>query len=205
MSVDAEDFAGLLCARICHDLVSPVGAIGNGLELLSAEAAGDPGDLALLTDSAGAANAALTFLRLAFGAVGAGAPPMAAADLEAVARRHLGRQRHRIEFAVAAPEAPRAVAKLVCLGLMAGATGTPFGGTLRVQALSAAPLLIEIAAMDGRAGMEPDTVALVTNPASVATTPRETHLALLPREAARQGCRVSVMPQEGAVVIRIAP
>jgi histidine phosphotransferase ChpT len=204
MSAEAEDFAGLLCARICHDLVSPVGAIGNGLELLSAEATGDPGDLALLADSAGAATAALAFLRLAFGAVGRGAPPMATRDLETVARNHLGRQRHRIEVAVDAPETPRQLAKLACLCLMAGATGTPFGGVLRVQALAASPLAVEVAALDARAAMDPAAVALATDPAATPTTPRETHLALLAREAARQGCRVAVTPGEGAVLIRVA-
>jgi histidine phosphotransferase ChpT len=203
MSLDPEDFAGLLCARICHDLVSPVGAIGNGLELLSAEAVGDPGDFELLSDSASAASAALGFLRLAFGAVGRGAPAMAVSDLETVARNHLGRGRHRIEFAVDAQETPRAVAKLVCLGLMTAATGAPFGGVLRVEALAEDPLQIGIAALDGRARLDPEAAALAMDPLASPTTPRETHLALLPREAARQGGCVSVATEEGAVRIRI--
>ena len=35
MQDDPFDFAGMLCARLCHDLVGPVGALGNGLELLA--------------------------------------------------------------------------------------------------------------------------------------------------------------------------
>jgi histidine phosphotransferase ChpT len=72
MKIDPIDFAGLMCSRLCHDLLSPVGALGNGIELLGDEQ--DPEMraqcLTLLETSAQATAGKLKFFRLAFGAAG---------------------------------------------------------------------------------------------------------------------------------------
>ncbi|GAO38307.1 hypothetical protein SCH01S_12_00010 [Sphingomonas changbaiensis NBRC 104936] len=72
MTTAAIDFASLLCSRLCHDLLSPVGALNNGLELLADEH--DPDMRArcldLLNESARASANKLKFFRLAFGAAG---------------------------------------------------------------------------------------------------------------------------------------
>jgi len=72
MTMKPTDFASLLCSRLCHDLLSPVGALNNGLELLADEH--DPEMrakcLELLNDSATASANKLKFFRLAFGAAG---------------------------------------------------------------------------------------------------------------------------------------
>ena len=66
------EFASLLCSRLCHDLLSPVGALNNGIELLADEH--DPEMRArcldLLAESARASANKLKFFRLAFGAAG---------------------------------------------------------------------------------------------------------------------------------------
>ena len=68
----SHEFASLLCSRLCHDLLSPVGALNNGIELLADEH--DPEMrarcLELLSDSARASANKLKFFRLAFGAAG---------------------------------------------------------------------------------------------------------------------------------------
>lgn len=61
-----DDLPSLIGSRICHDLTSPLGAIGNGLELLMLEGAASP-ELRLLVDSVTAAHARIRFLRVAFG------------------------------------------------------------------------------------------------------------------------------------------
>ena len=70
--MNAIDLASLLCSRLCHDLMSPVGALNNGIELLADE--NDPEMrekcLELLSDSARATANKLKFFRLAFGAGG---------------------------------------------------------------------------------------------------------------------------------------
>lgn len=72
MNITPVDFASLLCSRLCHDLLSPVGALNNGLELLADES--DPAMrercMELLTASATASANKLKFFRLAFGAAG---------------------------------------------------------------------------------------------------------------------------------------
>ena len=72
MTMNPTDFASLLCSRLCHDLLSPVGALNNGLELLADEH--DPEMRArcmeLLSESATASANKLKFFRLAFGAAG---------------------------------------------------------------------------------------------------------------------------------------
>ena len=70
--MNSVEFASLLCSRLCHDLLSPVGALNNGIELLADEQ--DPEMrarcLSLLSDSARASANKLKFFRLAFGAAG---------------------------------------------------------------------------------------------------------------------------------------
>ncbi len=72
MTVSPVDFASLLCSRLCHDLLSPVGALNNGLELLADET--DPAMrercMDLLAESARTSANKLKFFRLAFGAAG---------------------------------------------------------------------------------------------------------------------------------------
>ncbi|HXS49628.1 MAG TPA: histidine phosphotransferase family protein [Sphingomicrobium sp.] len=72
MAVNSLDLASLLCSRLCHDLMSPVGALNNGIELLADETDPDMRDkcLELLGDSARATANKLKFFRLAFGAGG---------------------------------------------------------------------------------------------------------------------------------------
>ena len=72
MTINTLDFASLLCSRLCHDLLSPVGALNNGIELLAEE--NDPEMrarcLELLAESARVSASKLKFFRLAFGAAG---------------------------------------------------------------------------------------------------------------------------------------
>jgi histidine phosphotransferase ChpT len=70
--MDSVDLASLLCSRLCHDLMSPVGALNNGIELLADEQDPDMRDrcMDLLSESARATANKLKFFRLAFGAAG---------------------------------------------------------------------------------------------------------------------------------------
>jgi histidine phosphotransferase ChpT len=70
--MNAIDLASLLCSRLCHDLLSPVGALNNGIELMADEQDPEMRErcLELLAESARASAAKLKFFRLAFGAAG---------------------------------------------------------------------------------------------------------------------------------------
>ncbi len=67
---DTPDLVSLLGSRICHDLISPIGAISNGVELLMMEGASNGPEIALIAESVASANARIRFFRVAYGLSG---------------------------------------------------------------------------------------------------------------------------------------
>src|SRR6201981_31548 len=88
---DTLELAALLCARVCHDLISPVGAIVNGLEVLDDTQKPEDRDFALelIRKSAKTASARLQFCRLAFGAAGSAGAQSDLGDAQTMARGHI--------------------------------------------------------------------------------------------------------------------
>ncbi len=127
---DQTDLAALLGSRICHDLISPLGAIGNGVELLMLDGGGDRPEVALIAQSVASANARIRFLRVAFGVAGAeqrlGRPEIAGllADWTAGGRLMVDWQAAGDH---ARPEVQRAFLALMCLE-----AALPLGGTIVV-------------------------------------------------------------------------
>ncbi len=64
---DKPDLTALLGSRICHDLISPIGAISNGLELLMMDGSQGGPEMVLISESVANANARIRFFRVAFG------------------------------------------------------------------------------------------------------------------------------------------
>ncbi len=122
--MNAVDLASLLCSRLCHDLMSPVGALNNGIELLADEQDPDMRDkcLELLADSARASANKLKFFRLAFGAAGAFGEEIDTHEAHAALAGLFGAER-RIELGwmVAGDRLPKGAAKLLLnLAMLAG-------------------------------------------------------------------------------------
>jgi histidine phosphotransferase ChpT len=116
MSQSEVDLASLLCSRLCHDLLSPVGAMNNGLELLADET--DPEMqkrcLDLLTESARSAADKLKFFRLAFGAAGGFGAAVDPADARAVITPLVtGSGRTTLEWGVPAEFMPKRAIKIL--------------------------------------------------------------------------------------------
>ena len=88
IAIGALDLAALLCSRVCHDLISPVGAIVNGLEVLEEDKDEETKTFALdlIKKSAQQASAKLQFCRLAFGAAGSAGAQIDLGDAEKAAR-----------------------------------------------------------------------------------------------------------------------
>jgi histidine phosphotransferase ChpT len=123
-AMKAVDLASLLCSRLCHDLMSPVGALNNGIELLADETDPDMREkcLELLADSARASANKLKFFRLAFGAGGGFADAIDTHEAEAALQGVFGPER-RIELGwmVAGDKLPKGAVKLLLnLALLAG-------------------------------------------------------------------------------------
>ena len=118
------DLASLLCSRLCHDLMSPVGALNNGIELLADETDPDMREkcLELLADSARASANKLKFFRLAFGAAGGFGEAIDTHEAQAALEGLFGPER-RIElgWAIADSKLPKGAVKLLLnLSLLAG-------------------------------------------------------------------------------------
>lgn len=128
----AQDVTALVSSRICHDLISPIGAIGNGVELLSQ--LGDPGtpELGLIGDSVNSASEKLRLFRIAFGRAEPGAR-IALTELQAAsAATFTGRASVGLTLETGAPDLPRLTAKALMLALLCQEKCLPRGGTTAV-------------------------------------------------------------------------
>lgn len=135
VTLDSLDLSALLCSRVCHDVISPVGAIVNGLEVLEDDDDASMRDFALdlIRKSARTASARLQFARLAFGAAGSAGAAIDLGDAENVARGMF--QDEKVTLTWSAPRAlfPKNKVKLL-LNLLVIATGAiPRGGAIDVQ------------------------------------------------------------------------
>jgi histidine phosphotransferase ChpT len=134
ISLDSLDLAALLCSRVCHDVISPVGAIVNGLEVLEDD--NDPSmrefALELIEKSAKQASARLQFARLAFGAAGSAGASIDLGDAEGVARGLF--LDDKISFSWSSPRLlfPKNRVKLLLNLVMIATTAIPRGGAIHV-------------------------------------------------------------------------
>ena len=136
IAIGALDLAALLCSRVCHDLISPVGAIVNGLEVLDEDKDEETKVFALdlIKKSAQQASAKLQFCRLAFGAAGSAGAQIDLGDAEKVARGLLGDDKTTIVWNLPRELLPKNRVKLL-LNMLLIAVGTiPRGGSLTVGA-----------------------------------------------------------------------
>ncbi|HEY1632964.1 MAG TPA: histidine phosphotransferase family protein [Rhizomicrobium sp.] len=137
------DFAALLVSRVCHDLVSPVGAVVNGLEVLEDErdATMRADALKLVASSADQAAARLQFARIAFGAAGSAGAEL---DLNEVGRTVTGMTlggKVQIDWRAAHVNWPKDWAKLLMNATLLATDALPRGGMVVVETSvdSAAP------------------------------------------------------------------
>ena len=135
MTIDPVDFASLLCSRLCHDLLSPVGALNNGLELLADET--DPAMrercMELLAESARTSAAKLKFFRLAFGAAGGFGESVDSREAQAAIEGLFGEnKRLTINWLVEEPLLPKTAIKVLLNMAMIAGDSLVRGGTLDI-------------------------------------------------------------------------
>ncbi|MCK4712414.1 MAG: histidine phosphotransferase [Marinosulfonomonas sp.] len=131
MNTTQRDIAALIGSRICHDLISPLGAIGNGVELLGMSGTTDGPEMALINESVISANARIRFFRIAFGAASQG---------QVVGRDEIVNILHDITLGGrltvdwnTGANLPRAQVKLAFLLIQCFETAMPYGGTVTVE------------------------------------------------------------------------
>lgn len=140
----APNFSALVSARLCHDLISPMGAIGNGLELLQMSEGAGQAELALISDSLKTALAKLRFYRIAFGPADAEARQSFEEAAQITDGMYCGR--FSIVWDAAGRDMPRSAAQLIYLAILCLEKSLPMGGSVRVAVTEARVTL----ASDGR-------------------------------------------------------
>src|SRR5215831_18660969 len=135
--IEALDLAALLCSRLCHDLISPVGAIVNGLEVLEEEKDDSTREFALdlIKKSARTASAKLQFCRIAFGAAGSAGAQIDLGDAQAMARGFIEDEKTKLSWNLPAALLPKNRVKLLLNMLVVATQTIPRGGRLAVDAV----------------------------------------------------------------------
>lgn len=182
----AADLTALVGSRICHDLISPLGAIANGVELLTLTGGRSGGaEMALISQSVASANARIRFFRIAFGAAEAG-QSISRGEITSVLD-DTGRT-GKVKVSWRAPgDVPRQEAKLAFLLLQCFETAMPFGGGVEVRPERGRWRLVGVA---DKLRADPVLWGGLAQPGAVPVSPSQVHFALAPDLARRMGRRL---------------
>lgn len=135
IELSATDLAAMLCSRVCHDLINPVGAIGNGLEVLAdpTQAAMAEGAQELIANSAKHARAKLEYARLAYGASSTAGTEFDTRECERVAQLLFEIEKADLDWQVPPMLLAKSKAKLLMNMLLIATMAVPRGGLVRVS------------------------------------------------------------------------
>ena len=197
MTESNADLAALIGSRICHDLISPIGAINNGLELLDLAGAMQGPELELISDSARNAGARVRFFRIAYGA--AGDQMLGRAEIVSLLADMASGSRFTVHWKPCDPT-PRAQVRLAFLAVQCCESAMPLGGDIRV---SKDESTWTVAATAQKLSIDAGLWDRLTRPGLVAgLTPAQVQFALLPAAAAEQGRRVMTCHEASGVTVR---
>ncbi|SFF10443.1 histidine phosphotransferase ChpT [Sulfitobacter brevis] len=124
------DLAALIGSRICHDLISPIGAINNGVELLAMSGATPSAEMDLIGSSVSNASARIRFFRVAFGS--AGEQMVGRAEITSILRDIYDEGRHSVTWTPLEPQ-PRNTVRLAFLALLCLEAAMPYGGVIKIS------------------------------------------------------------------------
>jgi len=135
IALEGLDLAALLCSRVCHDLISPVGAIANGLEVMEEGKDEETSKFAmdLIKKSARTASAKLQFCRIAFGAAGSAGAQIDTGDAEKVTRGLMEDEKTRVSWNLPRVLLAKNRVKLLLNMMLLAAQAIPRGGQLTVD------------------------------------------------------------------------
>jgi histidine phosphotransferase ChpT len=158
---DALELAALLCSRVCHDLISPVGAIVNGLEVLDDNPKPEDREFALdlIRKSAKTASARLQFCRLAFGAAGSAGAQIDLGDAQNMARGHLEDNKTKITWNLPRVLLAKNRVKLLLNMMVIAQQTIPRGGMITVDPIGEGDALSFRVAASGLNARMPQNIA----------------------------------------------
>jgi histidine phosphotransferase ChpT len=201
---DILELAALLCSRVCHDLISPVGAIVNGLEVLDDNPKPDDAVFALdlIRKSAKTASARLQFCRLAFGAAGSSGAQIDLGDAQAMARGQIEDGKTSITWNLPRVLLPKNRVKLLLNMMVIAQQTIPRGGVLTVDAIGEGDTIGFRIAAAGLNARLPQNIAELLSPSHVATVDAHAVQPYYTRLLAQAcGLTVRLAPEGEAVVV----
>lgn len=202
------ELAALVSSRICHDIINPVAAIANGLEMLDEEQDAAMRDAAfdLIRKSATQATAKLQFARLAFGAAGSAGAEIDLRDAEKVAREFVQTTgKHQLEWQGPAATLPKNKAKLLLNLVALGIVALPRGGTIAVEITGTPPDVgFSVRAKGEAARLNDQVKGLLLGGNGVAVDAHSIQPYYASRVAAASGMTVSAEAGDGEVAYKAA-
>lgn len=195
---DLPDLTALVGSRICHDLISPIGAIGNGVELMSMDTSNSGPELTLISESVANANARIRFFRIAFGASSPGqrvGRPEALSILSDLTRG----SRLSIDWQAPGDQARRDV-KAAFLMIQCLETAMPYGGRITVSVTDGIWHVVGEATKTRQDDRLWSALAQRAIPADL--SPAQVHFALLARDLAAQDRQIALMLTETRIDAR---
>ncbi|SFE23572.1 histidine phosphotransferase family protein [Roseivivax sediminis] len=200
MSESNADLAQLIGSRICHDLISPVGAINNGVELLSMTAGmpPDPEEMSLIETSARAAAARIKLFRIAFGAAGT-EEAVRRSEMRAILTDVTADKRLDVDLSLDG-DPPRTEAQLGLLALLCVDAALTHGGLVQASWQSGRWHLTTEAEPRKYA---PGLWSILTDGAAEDVTPAEVQFRLLADRAAEMGRAITVEDGETALTLTV--
>lgn len=188
--------AALIGSRICHDLISPIGAINNGLELLSMSGDAAGPEIGLIGESVGNASARIRFFRIAFGA--AGDQMVGAAEVQSILRDLYGGGRTAVVWDLAEP-VQRVEVRMALLAVLCIESAMPYGGRIAVTCQESAWTLTGNA---DRLNVDAALWGLLSGAGmDVDVKPSHVQFALLPLVAKDAGCRVTCRSDDTTILL----
>ena len=197
MLMSQTDLAALVCSRMCHDLVSPIGAIGNGLELLELSDMRGASELALISDSVQQANARIRLFRMAFGHAD---PTQMVPRKEVLSVLTSLAHGSRNAYLWQAPgDHSRQAVRCALLALLCLDSALPLGGDITV---SLSGETWQVSATADRLNAEPALWDYLTAPSSSLTfQPNTVQFALLPLAASAMERRIQVIRPDDSTLM----
>ncbi len=197
MGATDVNLAELIGSRICHDLISPIGAITNGLELLDMVGAVQGPEMELISGSVGSAGARIRFFRVAFGS--ASDQPLGRSEVAELLKDVERAGRVRVNWNLT-EAVPRNQVKLAFLALMCCESAMPFGGQVDISASGTG---WQVTGTADKLSIDNDLWKnTATGNFAHKVTPAQVQFALLPETAAAMGRRVAVETGTTRITLR---
>jgi histidine phosphotransferase ChpT len=198
----------LLCSRLCHDLISPVMAVNNGVELLN-EDGGKVSDEVrdLLATSAASAANRLQFFRLAYGMGGQDATPVGMAEAGRLVRGIANSAKVKISWLAdqdgGGKELPKEPARLLLKLVELGLEALPRGGALGVEVSNGRAIELRITATGNGAGLDADRLKAINGETDVTKlTAKSVPAYVASRAAERVGGRLEAVPGANTLTLK---